>query len=320
MSKQPKPFKLTEIEELVFDTNEHDQPWYYKDPYAGVPVDTGCRLHELIISFNFVIPYVVTEEDPPMRLLTVAKGLPGDSVHWPSWRDPVRLREVRGGIYAEAAYYPREHEIRVRSNAGGPNCNLVGVILEGASPERIRGRILELYVEISLDRSFASVNDRFLDGDLAIDAVGESTGEPDYPWGHDPSGNWFVASGLRDPRHAGPSSLPVGFGLSDLRITLGSESSAALGSIPYIGALDHLVDPFREDDENPFDAEGLVLSLSEKSLPENLFELAHELDWMFDDARRWAERARGLAEETEHLAMQLPEDLGFQPADPRLSV
>lgn len=308
-----KPFKLTEIEELVFDTNEYDQPWYYKDPYAGVYVESGRRLDELTVSFCFVIPQVVTEDDPPLKLLTVARGVPGNSKSWPSCRDPVRLRDIRGGIFAEVTYDPRNHEVRVRMNAGGRNQDLVGVTLTGASPERIRGRILELYAELSLGRIFASVNDLFLGGDFALDAVGPSTGGPLYPWGYSRSGHWFVTSGLGDARHAGSSSLPVGFGLSDLRITLGSELSAPLGPLPYVDALDHLVpgadwEDADRDDVHPFDRDGVPFSVGEKTLPESLFDLADDLDGLYDGARIWAERARGLAEETEQLAMLLPED------------
>lgn len=320
MSKETnQPFILTEIDDLVIETEAHDRPWYHEDPYTGVPVaDPGRKLHEVTISFYFIIPELTGEEDQPLNLLTLAKGVPGTPGCLPSFWDSILLEDQRGGIYAKVTYFPKREELHVTMNVGGETRKLVGVVLEGVSPDQIRGRVLELYAEISPGRIFASVHDRFLGGDFAIDATAPSTGGHEHPWEASPSGNWWVMAGLRDALRVydGPSSLPPGFGLSNLRITLGSAENETLGSLPYKGALDHLVAV--GDEEDPFDAGDLFdvgdleFADSEKSIPQALFDLADQIDGMSDGVYRWAVRARGLAEETEQLAMRLPEDLGME--------
>jgi len=305
-----KPIVLTEIDDLVIDVDGHEPPWYYNDPYTGVLVDAPHRrLQEIVISFYFVIPKI-TDEDQPVNLLTLAKGLPGTRACKPSFWDSILLHDQLGGIYAKVTYFPKRPELRVTMNVGGETRKLVGAVIEGAYPEAICGRVLELYAEISPGRIFASVHDRFLDGDFALDAVAQATGSDQHPWGASPSGNWWVMSGLRDALtvYDKPSSLPPGFGLSNLRVTLGSETSTVLDSLPYTGALDHLIVAGEEgdDEEDTFDIEDLDDSAEGKTLPETLFGFAHELDWLSADAHRWALRARVLAQETEHLAMQFP--------------
>ena len=138
-------------------------------------------------------------------------------------------------------YDAGRREFRVTMNAGGDTPELLGVSLTGARPEQVCGRVLECYVEISNGRIFASVHDAFAGGEVAFDAAADSTGVFGHPWGASASGFWWVTSGIGDSNDRRSASLPPGFGLSDLRVTLGSEVEEATGSLLYQGVLDHLV-------------------------------------------------------------------------------
>lgn len=236
------PYPLVELESKVFETAEDECFWYFGDPFLGVEVDDERDLDELTSSFYFVLPRLESG-DGVLSLLTIARGLPGDSSGMAKLWDPVELREVLGGIYVHVTYDPSRSLFEVSMNAGSESRELRGVILGGADPELVCGRVLELYVEISHGRIFASVQDRFAGGDLAFDDEASSTGGSDRPWGAAPSGCWWVFCGVTDVRDDRGSALPPGFGLSDLRITLGSEIDDVAGSLAYHGTLDHLVAP-----------------------------------------------------------------------------
>ena len=68
-------------------------------------------------------------------------------------------------------------------NVGAETAQLRGVTLEGAAPELVCGRVLELYFEVSEDRIFLSLHDRFAGGDLVLAGTAPSTGQREHPWG-----------------------------------------------------------------------------------------------------------------------------------------
>jgi hypothetical protein len=179
-------------------------------------------------------------------------------------------------------------------NVGGETRKLVGVTLKGASPAEICGRLLMFHVDIGPERIFASVCEPF-GGEVALDAVSLSTGGPGQPWGESAAGHWWVFSGMTD---ATTKPLPSGFGLSDLRITLGSADDHAPDPVPYLGALDHLVT--RIGDLQPLEEIG--------SIPERVSEIADELDEMSGDASLVARRLGAISGMLRRLAYRLPED------------
>lgn len=279
------PHRLAEIAGKVLETDAGRRTWTLGNPFAGHEVNGKNRLHELTASFYFVLPRLAAN-GRTLNLLTIARGLGGDSSGPPEFLDPAALSDVGGGVYLHVTYDPSRSRFEARMNAGSEVRELLGVVLKGAPPEQVCGRLLELYVEIDEDRMFASVNDRFAGGhvelgDFALDGIAPSTGEAGRPWGASPAGLWWVVSGL--PVEDEPSSrLPSGFGLSDLRIALGSASDDAMGSLAYSGALDHLV-PAR-----PVEAP--------KPVPE----------WEVRALLRHAESLRAMADDLDRIRLLLP--------------
>lgn len=235
-----RPFMLLEKAGKVLVTRARNRPWSVGDPYRGLEVTEKGPLAELTASFYFVLPEIVSY-DGVLSLLTIARGLPGTPSEPPEFVDSAALLEVQGGVYVQVTYDPLRSCFEIRMNAGSEFSELVGVTLGGAPPETVCGRLLELYVEVNAERIFASVHDHFLDdGDVAFDGQAPSTGEDGRPWGAELSGCWWVFVGMPDVEDERSSLLPAGFGLSDLRIALGSEVSGTVGSLAYQGALDHL--------------------------------------------------------------------------------
>ena len=235
------PHRLAEVNSKVFETTEKKRVWSLDNPVTGTEADAGQgRLDELTCSCYVVIPDMKKKRGK-RSLLTISRGRAGDgAARMPSFWDPVELGEVNGGVYAHVTYDPSRHEIELGMNAGGESPELLGVTLEGATPELVCGRVLELYFEISEDRIYFAVHDRFADGDFVLSGMAPSTGRPQHPWGAPAAGNWWVTSGI-DGRSGHALSLPPGFGFSNLRITLGADNEEAMGSLLYDGALDHLV-------------------------------------------------------------------------------
>jgi hypothetical protein len=248
----PLPYMLVETAGKVLETDARRRPWSVADPFLGLEVNVeNRRLAELTASCYFVLPEPASAGAPwgvrgadggVLSLLTIARGLSGESANPPEFLDSAALLEVFGGVYLHFTYDPWRSRFEVRMNAGSEIPDLLGATLEGAPPELVCGRLLELYVEVNAEQIFASVNDVFAGGDLALDAAAPSTGEDERrPWGHSPSGFWWVLSGVPEVGDERFSPLPPGLGLSDLRITLGSVVEQSMGSLAYSGALDHLV-------------------------------------------------------------------------------
>ena len=233
------PHSLVEIDNLVLETNECKRVWFLGKPAAGTRVREQSRLDEVTGSCYVVFPEMAAG-DGPVSMLTIARGRPGDGAsRMPSFWNPVELGDVLGGVYAHVTYDPSRSTIELGMNVGAETPDLLGVTLEGAAPELVCGRVLELYFEVSEERIFLSVHDRFAGGDLALAATAPSTGRPKHPWRVLASGHWWVTSGV-DGRADRSASLPPGFGLSNLRITLGADNEEAMGSLLYRGELDHL--------------------------------------------------------------------------------
>ena len=234
------PYPLAEIHDKVLETTPDIRSWTFSDPYFGIEVKNKRRLDELTFSFNFTLPKL-TSKSGILNLLTIVRGRPGTTSRIPEFWNPLHLQKERGGVYAHVTYDPSRSVIEVRMNVGSDTPELQGVSVEGVDPELVCGRVLELYVEISHCRIFASLNDGFTDGDLVLDAEGASTGDDPNPWGSPASGCWWVTSGMGNIWDRESSPLPPGVGISDLRVTLGSDTDEAAGSLLYSGALDHMV-------------------------------------------------------------------------------
>lgn len=301
---KPQPHTLVEIRKTVLESTERRRAGSLGD-FHLTKEDAGKRrvLDEMAVSGYLVIP-PLTAEGEPFDFLTVGrKG------------EPSKL----SGVYLHAVYEPARSRVHVTMNAGGATPELVGATIEGATPELVCGRVLELFVEISQGRIFASLHDRFAGGDLLLGDVALSTGGRKEPWGVSPAGTWRVTFGMGAGQDETTSSPPPGFALADLRITLGSENDETLGSLPYSGALNHLVSdrweapsPPPEEEQDPgFDLD-LDFSDDDKPISQILIDFARVLDDMSGGASGWARRAESLAAEARQLAIRLPEDLGLE--------
>lgn len=288
-----KPYNLVEIESTVLETTDDVRVWSFGDPYFGTEVNDARKLDELVITFYFLIPESIAKGDA-VSLLTVTRGRPSKPHKVPELWDSVALAKVRGGVFAHLTYEPARSRFKVEMNVGGESRKLVGVTLKGATPEDICGRLLAFHVDIGPERIFASVHEPF-GGEVALDAVSLSTGGPGLPWGEPAAGHWWVFSGMTD---ATTKPLPSGFGLSDLRITLGSADDYLLDPVPYLGALDHLVTRI-----------GTLPHLEEiESIPEKISEIADELDDMSGTASQTARRLGAISGMLRRLLYRLPED------------
>lgn len=235
------PYPLAEIDSKVLETTEHRRVWYLGNPAVGAEVDDEGRLDELTGSCYFALPKLDAAEGP-VSILAVARGRPATAgkSRRPSIWNPLELHAELGGVYVSVTYHPSRSEFEIGMNVGSETKELLGVTLEGAPPELVCGRVLELYFEISEERIFVSVHNRFMNGDVSLDGLAPSTGQSEKPWGVPATGHWWVMVGV-DGRADRTLPLPVGFGLSNLRITLGADTEEAMGSMLYDGALDHLV-------------------------------------------------------------------------------
>lgn len=233
------PHLLAEINTKVLETTENVRMWNLGNPSLGAEVHSTRRLDELTCSGYFVLPEMEAQAGP-VSLLTIARGRPAYTSHMPSFWDPVELRDELGGVYSHVTYDPSRCLFKVGMNVGGETPELLGVTLEGAPPELVCGRVLALYFEISEERLYVSIHNRFATGDVSLDGTAPSTGGHERPWSKPCSGHWWLMCGMEGADERS-STLPPGFGISNLRVTLGADNDEAVGSLGYNGALDHLV-------------------------------------------------------------------------------
>lgn len=341
-----QPIILLDIPSKVFEVSRRGQTWPPADQSKGIRVDVKKHLFsEFTCSFKFTVPAVLRQGD--------------------SWNfiKVTRAADCAEEVIVDITYEPDDSQVSVLMNAGNQGPELTGVVMKDISPAELQGRVFECYVEINQDRIFASIHNRFVGGggDLGWSAMAPSTGGPRRPWNGSPNGLWRVSIGTANAMR-GSRALPPGFGLSDLRVSLAAAHDTFLDSLPYRGALDHLLSatpepgsrwsedrpasaetvslpedlsdwdhptmpldlpdpeaddmPDLEDPPEPDDVELAALELEvlelvdsvEVPLSRVLQQFAAELHCMSGTADSWARRAASLADETEHLAFQLPEE------------
>lgn len=302
---EPQPIILADIPSKVFEANRLGDTWTLGNSPTGIRINAKDHaFSEFTCSFKFTVPLALRK---------------GDS--W-NFLKVTRTRNSSEEVIADITYKPDSSQLSVLMNAGHRDPELLGVVMKDISPAELAGRVLECYIEINQDRIFASIHNRFVGGSghLTWSAMAPSTGERDHPWEGSPNGNWKVTIGMGNAM-PGSGALPPGFGLADLRVSLASEHDTFLDSLPYQGALDHLVsgeslesasrgladtglehwDSYPEEqEEDPPGGEELPLCRI-------LQQLAGQLHDMSGDANSWALKAEALANETENLGLQLPD-------------
>lgn len=243
-----EPTLLAEFPGKVFSTVRDNQVWYLGDQHQGIEFGSVPRyLDEVMVSFNCVLPEL-SGKPGIYNLLSLTRGIPGLK---PRTWNPVRLRQQRGGVYLYITYEPARSRIAARMNVGHHSSELVGVTFKGVSPELISGRVLLFYVEINEERLFVSIQDQSPSSDLRFDDLAPSTGGVLQPWGASPEGHWFGQIGVGADRDRRSMGFPSGFGVSDLRIALGSEHQYPANPLAYSGALDFLI--FNQPEPEPVD-------------------------------------------------------------------
>ena len=278
----------------VFETLGPDEHWAQGDYEDGYSVaDASTQLHHMIVDFHFVMPRLPEDEPGRYPILTVSRGVPAES----------------SGIFLHMTYEPCEQRFRLSSSVSTSELEVLR--LDEAPACEYTGEVLHACVLIARNGLFPSITEVFtgqeLFGELALSVRGIRR-----IWGKPPNGTWWITSGAEIELDEEERCFPAGFGLSDLRITVFDDQDEGYGargedsgeSLPYSGALDHLVgaedDPFGPDDDWDFG--------DEESMSDLLHDLAGQLQVLSGGVNTWARRAESLAEETRHLSLQLAQD------------
>lgn len=225
-------YLLLEERGKVFETSVFESSFFVTDPLLGKRVYLKNReLDEITVSGYLVLP-----RRPPaggrVNLLTVGRSRRKRSA--PFTEEP-------GGVFLIVAYDTGGSLLEFDMNVGRDSAKLVTVSAKKVPWAALSGRVFQLFVEISRNQVFASINEAFSDGDLFFDVMGQATGGELRPWGNSPWGRWSVAIGLANVAGARFAPLPPGLGLSDLQIAFGSEEDDEPIPLDYSGGLDHLV-------------------------------------------------------------------------------
>ena len=279
----------------VFD--EHTAPCFYEEDLRVKEVLP--RLGQVLVEFAFVMPRLPADEPGRYPILC----LTGEgSVDRPGESD----------VFVRVTYEPSTSRFHFGMNAGNKSRQIQWVSLGPAPADRYTQRVLRAFVLIAHSGLYPSIDDPVseeeeLFGELALANVSQ-----DPPWGKPPEGTWRLTSSAESSEDEEERSLPAGFGLSDVRVTVFDLAAHGLQTLPYSGALDHLASV--KWDVDPFSQDTWALDFDDdESVSRMLLDLANQLNDLSGGANTWARRAEGLAAETKELALRLPKHSTMSP-------
>ena len=233
MREPTSSYLLLEERGKVFESSASERSFFVTDPVQGKRIYARNRkADELTVSCYGVLP----REAPAtgrVNLLTVGRSRRSGVL------PPI---EDVGGDFLVVSYYVPRSILEFHVSVGRDFPILVTLLTVKVPWAALSGRVLQLFVEITRSRVFASVNEAFAGGgDLFFDAFGPATSGRLRPWGSSPWGRWVAALGISSVAGLRFVPLPPGFGLSDLQVAFGAEEDLEPIPLDYSGDLDHLV-------------------------------------------------------------------------------